>query len=237
MTMDDHDLGTMGGPLVDGMSAEERRTLLEHLAGCERCRREQASLEALAGTLGELPPETLLDGPPDDADLVLQRALRQARGEADRATRRRRAGVGAAAAAVVALAVAGGAALGSDGDGSTPPDVAAPPASTVPPPPAGTRVASAADPTTGARATVRVEPAAGWVRVKAAVSGIEAGQRCRLWVVARDGTRQLAGSWLVSEAGERDGTTLDGSALVAPDDVAAVEVDNVEGTRFVAVAV
>jgi hypothetical protein len=74
------------------------------------------------------------------------------------------------------------------------------------------------------------------VRVNAAVTGIPAGSRCRLWVVARDGRREPAGSWLVSTKSAREGTSLDGSALVAPADVAAVEVGSVGGRRFVSVS-
>ncbi|HEV7898242.1 MAG TPA: hypothetical protein VGP31_10405 [Planosporangium sp.] len=58
-------------------------------------------------------------------------------------------------------------------------------------------------------------PAAGWVRVHADVTGIKAGTRCRLMVVARGGAPVVAGSWLVSSKGESEGTSLDGSALVS----------------------
>ena len=51
-------------------------------------------------------------------------------------------------------------------------------------------------------------------------------------MVARDGTRQIAGSWLVSPSGWRDGVTLDGSALVPLDQVAAVVVENEAGREF-----
>ncbi|NUT53841.1 MAG: anti-sigma factor, partial [Saccharothrix sp.] len=95
----------------------------------------------------------------------------------------------------------------------------------------------ATDPGTGARMTVRVEPAAGWVRVNASVAGIARDEKCRLFVVAKDGSRQEAGSWLVSVAGERDGTNLDGSALIAPEDVAAVEVRDFDDERIVTVPV
>jgi RNA polymerase sigma-70 factor (ECF subfamily) len=67
------------------------------------------------------------------------------------------------------------------------------------------------------------------------VAGIPQGQKCRLYVVARDGTREEAGSWLVSEQGEREGTELDGAALVAPGDVASVEVENFAGQKYVTV--
>jgi hypothetical protein len=137
---------------------------------------------------------------------------------------------------LAAAALTGGILLGRAQD--RPPVVAGPPSpgptATLAP---GTVVASGADPVTGARMTVRVVPAAGWVRVNAKVSGIAEAQRCRLWVVARDGSRQLAGSWLVSEKGAAEGTVLDGAALVPPKDVAAVQVDNFAGRVFVTVPV
>jgi hypothetical protein len=82
-----------------------------------------------------------------------------------------------------------------------------------------------------------VVPAAGWVRVNATVGGIPAGERCRLEVVDRHGTAVLAGSWLVSGAGAADGTTLNGSALVDPAQVAAVRVVNTAGKQYVTVPV
>jgi len=44
----------------------------------------------------------------------------------------------------------------------------------------------------------------------------------------------VAGSWLVSPTGAATGTNLDGSALVAPDEVASIEVQNLNGHTFVA---
>ncbi|MFD1150033.1 anti-sigma factor, partial [Saccharothrix hoggarensis] len=121
---------------------------------------------------------------------------------------------------------------------STAPDPAAVAQQSSPPaPPAGTKVGSATDPDTGARMTVQVRPAAGWVRVNASVAGIAQDAKCRLLVVAKDGSTQEAGSWLVSSAGEKDGTNLDGSALIAPEDVAAIEVRTFEGERIVTVPV
>ncbi|WP_337523391.1 hypothetical protein [Streptomyces sp. SS] len=88
--------------------------------------------------------------------------------------------------------------------------------------------------------TVRVTPAAGWVRVRAAVTGLPEGERCTLVVVGRDGSRTTAGSWVVgagAREGEGKGAALDGSAAVAPADVAAVVVENESGKRFVSVPV
>ncbi|MEH1026362.1 hypothetical protein ABZS52_02335 [Micromonospora profundi] len=44
----------------------------------------------------------------------------------------------------------------------------------------------------------------------------------------------LAGSWLVSETGANDGTTLDGSAL-DPAQVADVRVENTDGKAYATV--
>jgi hypothetical protein len=234
VSVDGHDLGSLGVYVLGGLDEPDRRSVEEHLAGCEDCRRERADLELIRADLEEVPPEAFLHGPPEGGDLLLQRTLRQVRRESARRAAQRGGLVAAAAAVVVAVALAGGVILGRGQERPSSP-VARPAPSALPTPPAGTRVGSAVDPTTGARMTAKVVPAAGWVRVNAAVGGIPEGQKCRLWVVARDGTRQLAGSWQVSTLGARDGVSLDGSALVAPVDVAAVHVDNVDGRPFVTV--
>jgi hypothetical protein len=192
-------------------------------------------LQQMKTALDKLPPEAFLEGPPDDGDLLLARTLGQVRAESSRRNLIHRSLLAAVAAAAVVAAVAGGVAVGRVQ--GQPPPVAAP-ASTAPsaaPEPAGTQFASGVDAVTGARMTVKVVPASGWVRVNAAVSGVAEGEACRLWVLAGDGTRVLAGSWLVSAAGAAEGTTLDGTALVAPAQVAGVEVDTVTGRPVVSV--
>jgi anti-sigma-K factor RskA len=234
MGPEQHDTGALAGYVLGALDDDDRRQVDAHIAGCERCRADLAVLAETRALLDAVPPEAFLDGPPD-GDLVLQRALREVRQETARVDRYRRGLFAAAAAVIVGAALAAGLVLGRALE--QPQQVAQPaPTATAPAPqPTGVLVGSRTDPGTGARLTVRVVPAAGWVRVNAAVAGIPEGQRCRLWVVARDGTRQLAGSWLVSAKGAQDGSALDGSALVAPADVAAVEVDNVDGRAFVSV--
>jgi hypothetical protein len=70
------------------------------------------------------------------------------------------------------------------------------------------------------------------VRLSTSVKGIPAGERCYIVVVARDGTREIAGSWLVSPGGWRDGITLDGSAIVPLDQVAEIVIENEAGQEF-----
>lgn len=219
------------GYVAGALDETETRRVEDHLAECAECRADVASLREMQEFLGELPPEIALDGRPEDADLLLQRTLRQARTEA--AGERRRRGLLTTAAAVVIAAgvLAAGFFIGRSGEQAP---VAAPP-----PPPtqvAGTKFASATDSATGASITVAVAPAPGWVRLNAAVTGIPKGERCLLVVVSRNGSETVAGSWLVSEKGAGEGTTLDGSALVAPADVAGVKVENTDGKTFTSVS-
>ncbi|WP_236788871.1 anti-sigma factor [Amycolatopsis sp. GM8] len=215
-------------------SEQERRAVEDHLATCPQCREEVDSLIETQTQLAALPPEAMLDGPPPDADLLLQRTIRQVRKESTGARSRTRAFAAVAAVVVAAAAIGVGVVVGRTTDGSAPPVAAPPPASAQP---AGTRFASGTDAATGARLTVGVTPAAGWVRVNASVTGIPAGQKCRVVVVGKDGTREQAGSWLVSDKGAKEGTNLDGSALIDPGNVASVLVENTDGKQFVQVAI
>ncbi|TNC27678.1 anti-sigma factor [Amycolatopsis alkalitolerans] len=211
----------LGAYVLGAVDRRERRAMEQHLASCRRCQAELAELRMARAALDVLPPEAMLEGPPDGGDLLLQRTLRRIRREKGRESGRRRA-MAATTAVVVAVAFTGsGIALGR---------MSATPGVTQT---AGTRTASATDAATGARMTVSVRPAAGWVRVSATVAGIPAGQKCRLFVVSRDGTRQEAGSWLVPGTGH--GTELDGAALVASADVSGVEVENFDGRKYVSV--
>ncbi|MFG1885769.1 zf-HC2 domain-containing protein [Micromonospora sp. NPDC049102] len=220
----------IGGYLLGALDEEATHRAEEHLAGCAQCRAEVESLRTWAGALENVPDVMLLDGPPEDGDLLLQRTLRQIRGEAADQRRRHHAVTGVAAA-VVASAVLGGALFLPGGDGTT--DATAPPPTPSVAADPTVRSASASDPRTGARLAVAVTPAPGWVRVNATVSGIPQGQRCRLLVVGKDGSTVLAGSWLVSERGAAEGVTLDGSALIDEAQIDSVRVETTDGMAYV----
>lgn len=229
------------GPYVLGVLDEEDvRRVEEHVGDCVRCREEVAALREMESVLGEVPEEAFLDGPPQGGDLLLQRTLRQVRGERAASARRRVGLAGLAVAASLAAVFWAGAQMGADQDhtGALPGPVT-PSASSAPSPVPGTKVASATDQSSGARMNVQVTPAAKWVRVHAAVTGIPAGERCRLVVVAKDGTRSTAGGWVVgtAEHGEGKGASLDGSAAVDPAQVKEVLVENESGRTFVSVPV
>lgn len=225
----------LGAHVLGLLDAAQSRAVEEHLAGCPDCRREWEELREMVDLLDDVPPEAFLDGPPDGGDLLLQKTLRQVRTETGARRRRRGVALVGAAAVLGAGVLAGGVAIGRT---TVPTVVAGAPAPTVPAPAAPAPGLSPdarvfpgeGDP--GVTMTAALTPATGWVRVRTTVAGIPAGERCRVIVVARDGTREIAGSWLVSPAGSRDGTTLDGSALVAPDEVAAVVIENEDGHEF-----
>lgn len=243
-----HDRLLLGAYALGALEADEKHAVDEHLLSCPECRSELDGLAATTGLLGDLPPEAFLDGPPDGGDLLLQRTLRQVRTEvaaaagvtAGRAApartgQRRFALVAAAAAVLVAVSLGSGVFVGRRSvstQAAAPTAVATTPASPAASVP-GTRKVTAIDPNSGARMTATLIPAAGWVRIQADVGGVKAGQRCRLLVVSRSAGVVQAGSWLVSSKGEQNGTLLDGTALVAADDVRSVDVVTYEGVKLV----
>lgn len=229
----------LAGYLTKSLDAEQARQVEEHLAGCDECRTEVESLQEWTMALEAVPEAMLLDGPPEGGDLLLQRTLRQIRNESAGRRHRRTALVSVAAALVVAAAIGSGVVVGRGTSGNGPTTALPTPSTAVTEPTTapGTKTGTAVDAVTGARITVAVAPAPGWVRIKAAVSGIPAGERCRLEVVAKNGTSVLAGSWVVSEKGAAEGTTLDGSALVAPAEVASVRVVTESGKQYTSVDV
>lgn len=232
----EHDRTALGAYALGTLDPREAALVQEHLAGCPDCRREVAELTSLRAALDEVPPEAFLDGPPEGGDLLLQRTLRRAREQRPAtapATRRGTSRVLVAASFVVLVAVALGVGVLVGRETAPGGNVATP---TTTPPPTNVRSAQATDPETGAVMAVSLTPQAGWVRVHADVRGAPSGARCLLRVVPRSGEPVLAGSWLVSEKGSREGTALDGAALVAPDDVESVDVVTTEGRRIVSVS-
>ncbi|WP_410672380.1 anti-sigma factor [Amycolatopsis sp. cmx-4-68] len=223
------------GALDPGEAADfERR----HLQTCAQCRFDLNELVALRESLDEVPPEAFLDGPPEGGDLLLQKTLRRVRDEEQaapvRSGRSSRRGLALVAAAVLVVAALGGGILvgRQTGGGSEPLAIPAPPTE-VP----GTKSVEGRDPTTGVQLAASVSPFQGWVRVNVAVKGVHAGEKCLLQVTTKGGQSVTAGSWQVSEKWESQGFSLDGSALVAPDDVKSVDIVTVDGRKLVSAQV
>jgi hypothetical protein len=222
----DHDL--LGAYALGVLDPDEAHTVDAHLASCTGCRRELTRLAAMTSSLAGVPAEAFLDGPPEGGDVLLRRTLRAVRDD-NRRTRRQRITLFAAGLIVLATVAAGAGVLAGRGEVQRT-EVQRTEVQHV-------RVTAATDPRTGATIRTTVTPAAGWVRVHADVRGIKAGKRCQLMVVGRGGVPVVAGSWLVSSKGEADGTSLNGSALVAADDVAAVEVVTFDNEKLVSATI
>ena len=216
-----HDRELLGAYTLGVLDEAETRTVDAHLTTCAECRAELAELAALRDDLGEVPPEAFLDGPPEGGDLLLQRTLRRVRGERSRTGRQRTALAAASVVVFAAAALGGGVLIGRSS------------VSTVDSQPTGVVQLAGSNAQTGAAMTVRVVPAAGWVRVHAEVTGVAAGTRCQLVVRDRNGVATVAGSWLVSAKGEAEGTTVDGAALVPLDQVSSVDVLTLDGQPVV----
>lgn len=236
--MEHDDRTPLAAYALGALDPDEIREVDEHLADCAECQAELQELRELEAVLGEVPPEAFFDGPPEGGDLLLQRTLRQVRKERTQASRPRRLLVAAGVAGLVAAALAGGTLIGRGTAPST--EAGAPPAASPTAAPASSapsRTYAAKDPKTGAAMTVALTPATGWVRIHVKADGIKAGLRCRLDVVDKRGLHLQAGSWLVSANGEKQGTTLDGTALVAPADVSSVDVVTFDGQTLVSVPI
>ena len=213
--MSEHPNELLGPYSLEALDADEQRSVGEHLATCPGCREELHELESLHSLLGQVPAEAFLEGPPDGGDLLLARTVRKARED------RRRPPVWSLAAAVlvVLVALAGGLLIGL-GTRSGPAPLAAA---------AGSTRVAATNPANGVHMTVVITPANGWVRLQGAFTGVPAHARCYLMVVDTAGHHFVAGSWLAPKTSPPGGERVSGSALVPPDEVAAVEVVTFKG--------
>jgi anti-sigma factor RsiW len=222
--MTGHETELLGAYVLGVLDRGEQAAVQAHLDACASCRRELGDLRDMEAALGEIPPEAFLDGPPPDGDLLLRKTLEEVRVRSRRRFWRNRTLVAAAALLVAAVALGAGTLIGR---GTAPPAAVAPPT-------AAARTGSATDAETGVAMSATVRPAVGWVRVSATVTGVPAGEQCRLFVVGRDGSREAAGSWLAAEPGS---TTVDGAALMAPALVVAVQAETYAGQILVVVPI
>ncbi|HEX5201943.1 anti-sigma factor family protein [Paractinoplanes rhizophilus] len=225
--MSEHETDLLGAYVLGVLDRDEQAAVQSHLDGCPPCRREVDDLRGMEAALGEIPPEAFLEGPPPDGDLLLRRTLHEVRRIGRREVRRTRALIAAAAVAFAVVALGAGAVIGR----ITSPEASVVATASAPP---GARTGAATDVGTGVSMRATVRPAVGWVRVTATVTGVPAGEQCRLFVVSADGAREPAGSWLGSPSGS---TTLDGAALMAPADVTAVQAETYAGQILVAVPI
>ncbi|HEX3650589.1 MAG TPA: zf-HC2 domain-containing protein [Pseudonocardiaceae bacterium] len=225
-----HPTDSLGAYVLDTLDEVEAGEVADHLVGCAECRGQVAGLAEVKAALDDVPSESLLDGPPEHGDLMLQRTLRQVRRERRIGVRTRNLFTSAGVVVAVAVALGGGLALAEANESTSP--SAEPPVADVPEQPIASmlHLHGARD---GMLLTVTVAPADGWVRVSGWVAGLPVGQKCRLVVVSKAGRTEVAGSWLASREAATVGMTLDGAALVSAEQVRSVEVQDFAGHTFV----
>lgn len=218
----EHDPAMLGSYVLGELDEDERLAMQAYLATCERCRLEVADLEVMHASLGEIPPEALLDGPPEDADLLLRRVLREVAQERGGSGLRRR-GVAVLAVTAAAVAVlAGGVSAGRLIDSPAPGQPAA----------AGVRASSSTDAVSGAHMSVLAKPVSGGAKLDAHVTGVRAGTECRLYVVGLTGEREYVGGWTMSA---RSSATIPATSSLGPPAISTVTLETVEGTHLVSV--
>jgi hypothetical protein len=106
--------------------------------------------------------------------------------------------------------------------------------STVLSPGPGVVEVSATSPATSVAARIVVTPTDTGTQLALTLTGVEAGQHCRLVVVAKDGSREVAATWVANYEGE---AVVTGTTAVTRADLARLEVTTPEGGTLVEVPV
>jgi predicted anti-sigma-YlaC factor YlaD len=183
----------LGVYVVGAIEPAERAAVDTHLGHCYECREELAGLALLPALLHRVPVEEAekiaaseeADGQPEPAPEILNSLLRRV--GARRKTKRLRAAFTTAAAILIA---AGGAAAVSQAVSSS------------------QRVHQVAlDVATtsqrGVAVTVHYEKTHWGTTMWVRASGLPQWTHCEFWVVSKDGTRTLAGGWIVGPRGDK----------------------------------
>jgi hypothetical protein len=189
VTPPSHDLQfDLGAYVLGALTPEEREVIDAHLSSCPTCTAEMDEMSRLPVLLDLLPEDevsamgTGADGPaPDLVDRVVAAAVAERRGQ-----RRRRWLVSVAAAAVL-IAGSSAAAVAVSSSGSVHRDQGI--------------ALSATNKSTGTSAKIDVAPKQWGASLDLTLTGVPAGEHCRLVAVGRDGTSDVAGSWEVTYAG------------------------------------
>ncbi len=196
---------SLGAYVLGALDPAERAELEVHLGGCAGCRQELAALAGMPGLLGRIDAGEAEQASEPAPERLLGRTL----GELVRRRRRdrRRRTVATAAAAVVLTACGAGGALALTGF----------PASA----PAGSQTVSAADSSSGVRASVQLRGRPWGTQLTVNISGVPAGTRCRLVALGRAGRQEIAGTWQVSYTGRAD---VDGATAIPRSELTFLQV-------------
>ena len=211
--MSHDDVIALGAYLVGSIDAHERAQVEAHLAECQRCRDELASLAALPGLMSRISLEEAVTGPPPVDDAMLERLLASA--SAERSVARHRRGLAGAAAAVVLVGT----------------------------PLAGIAVYQAATAThwhtavaSAGRLHMRVEmaPASNGTALTLSLSGVNPEEHCELVAVSDTGATEVAGSWVATYSGT---AVIHGTTAISYKHLKTLLIRTFAGKTLVTVAV
>lgn len=192
---------SLGAYALDALDRAERASIEAHLAGCQDCRRELAQLNETVGLLARVPLREV-----ERAGLVATDQSEGARSQQIRRTRIWRTGMAAAVVAAVAAAVV---ALAWPGRGHHPPSGRA------------SLTASGSDRASHVSAKVTLQRRASGTAATLILEGVRPHLRCRMFVLARNGKRELAATYRTDDDGTANVTTESGIPITA---IASVDV-------------
>ena len=203
---------SLGALVLGALDPGERDMVEAHVRDCPPCAGVLAELAPLPGLLHRV-DLAAQDAPPPE---VLERAIAEARasgvvGLRRRPGRRSVALVVAAAAAAVVLVLS----LALSGR------------------PTGVTL-TATSPVTAVAARVVLTPTDSGTELALSLGGVAAGQHCRLVAVAKDGSREVAATWVANYEGE---AVVTGTTSVSRGDLAGLEVRTPDGAILVRVPV
>lgn len=206
---------SLGAYVLGALDPAERADVDRHVATCTVCRDELASLAGVPGLLSRLTPEEAAAGPPAPSDVMLESLLRRV--AAERTARRRRWLAAVAAVAVLLAGIGTGVAVTRGGSS-----------------PSAARVVTAQDVSSGVHMRVTLTRRPSGTALRLTLTGVRAEERCRLRVVAADGTSEVAASW---EATYQGAAEVTGWTAYPVGSVRELVVETTNGTRLVSTRV
>lgn len=227
---------SLGVYVLGAIDPAERAEVDTHLPHCSRCRDELAGLAGLPALLGRISEEQITEvvEPPSE---LLEALL--AKAAAERPNRRRHwLSLGVAAAVVLIVGALLGGLLtprGHETAAQPPPTRTSAPAVTQPPPSAEQH--EAVNSALHITAWVGVEPRAWGTALTVRLTGVPPGSRCHLWAIAKDGRRDIAGSWAYGGAGEGEYQEFRGSTMISRGDLSKFEIVTTSGKRLLTIPV
>jgi hypothetical protein len=203
---------SLGALVLGALDPAARDQVEAHARECPSCAAVLSELAPLPGLLHRIDLPALDDQPPA---YLLERAIEQARAEEPIALPRRRwrsvALVGAAAAAVVVLIVS--MVVSSQPHSFT---------------------VSGTSPVTQVEASVTVTPTDSGTQLDLTLEGVAAGEHCQLVAIGRDGTREVASTWIANYEGE---AVVTGNTWLTRSDLHSFEITTLDGKTLVTVDV